>query len=235
MDSLTTNGISNINSNLVGFGTDLFKQGELTDFTDLNYYGTPAGLLRQLANKANVSTGTIQVVELPLVAEGLTKANIKTLVQRPVSVTENDFNQLQKLAYTGMTKVTGADLQQVLSILEVTTTGLKTMADLLDQTKIFPNSYKTLNTPTPSGWVPVYQADGSVNQNLQRTVGAYLPTATGCEDLGKIIPPDQAVANKSTQISIQQISGIASTTPCTSNPNLKIDELPISSLTSHYR
>ena len=38
MDSLTTNGISNINSNFVGFGTDLFKQGDLTNFSDINYY-----------------------------------------------------------------------------------------------------------------------------------------------------------------------------------------------------
>ena len=212
MDSLTTNNISSINPDFAAFGTDLFKQGNLTNLEDLALYGTPAALLRQLSNKANINNGTISVVETPLIAAGLTEATIKLLINRPSTVTDNEFNQLQLLAYTGMTRITGADLQQVLSILNVTTPDINTMADLLNQQKIFPNSWSTLKTPTPSGWVPVYQDNGSVNMSLQNTVGAYLPSASGCEELGKIIPPDQAVANKSTQASLQQISGIAGTT-----------------------
>jgi len=35
---------------------------------------------------------------------------------------------------------------------------------------------------------------------------------SGCDELGKIIPPDQAVANKALQFELQQVSGITNLT-----------------------
>jgi hypothetical protein len=127
-------------------------------------------------------------------------------------VTTNEYNLLQRLAYQGMTNITGTDLQQVLAILDVTTPNINTMADLLDQTKIFPNSYTTLQTPTPEGPVPIYGADSSVNMDIADNVGNFLPSPTGCDELAKVIPPSQAVANKAVQSSLQQVSNIAQTT-----------------------
>ena len=43
-------------------------------------------------------------------------------------------------------------------------------------------------------------------------VNSYLPTASGCDELGKIIPPAQAVANKAIQVSLQQINNIPNST-----------------------
>ena len=43
-------------------------------------------------------------------------------------------------------------------------------------------------------------------------VNLYLPTSTGCDELGKIIPPADAVANKAIQVGLQQIGGVANTT-----------------------
>ena len=111
-----------------------------------------------------------------------------------------------------MANVTGTDLQQVLNILEVTTPNISSMTDLLDQTKIFPNSYTTLLTPTPNGPVPVYGTNGSVNMNLADNVSAYLASPNGCEDLGKVIPPAQAVANKAVQVAFEQITNITNST-----------------------
>lgn len=212
MNNLTTNNISALNSNLVGFGVDLGNQGQLTDMKNLNNYGTPAALLRQISAVGGLQGGTLKVIELPLIAAGLTKANIQTLISGNKEANPNQFDQFQRLAYVGMTKVTGTDLQQVLSILDVTTPNINTMADLLDQQKIFPNSWTTLATPTAVAPVPVYQDNGSTNLELATAVAAYLPTPTGCEELGKIIPPGQAVANKAVQIGLQQITGISSTT-----------------------
>lgn len=212
MSNLTTNNISAMNSNLTGFGIDLGNQGQLTDMQNLNNYGTPAALLKQISKVAGLQGGTLRIIEVPLVAAGLSKDNILMLISGSRDANPAQFDQYQRLAYTGMTNVVGVDLQQVLSILDVTTPNISTLADLLDQKKIFPNSWTTLATPTANGPALVYQDNGSANFALAAQVAAYLPTASGCEELGKVIPPGQAVANKAVQVGFQQITGIASTT-----------------------
>ena len=212
MDALTTNSISDVNPDFGNFATDLANQGNLTSLNDIRLYGTPAGLLRQLAAEGNMVGGVFAPVQTPLLAAGLLVKEIQTLLAGPGTVTDNEYLRLQQLAYQGMANVTGTDLQQVLSILEVTTPNISSMADLLDQTKIFPNSYTTLLTPTPNGPVPVYGTDGSVNMNLSNNVSAYLASPNGCEDLGKVIPPAQAVANKAVQVAFEQVTNITNTT-----------------------
>lgn len=212
MNDLTTNNISSINSNFSAFGIDLGNQGLLTNFQDIDNYGTPAALLRQIAEVADLQGGTLKVIETPMLALGATRADIQTLVNESRTDNPIRFDQLQKIAYNAMTQVTGAGLQQVLSILEVTTPNISTMADLLDPKKIFPNSWSTLATPTVAGPIPVYKDDGSVNMSLATTVSNYLPTSSGCEELSKIIPPGLAVANKSVQLAYQQITGLYNST-----------------------
>jgi len=212
MDTLTTNSINDVNPEFGNFATDLTNQGNLTNLNDLRMYGTPAGLLRQLAAEGNMVGGVFGPVQTPLLAAGLSTNNIQTLLTGADTVSDNEYLRLQQLAYQGMTNVTGTDLDQVLSILEVTTPNITSMADLLDQTKIFPNSYTTLQTPSPVGPVPVYGPDGSVNMNLADNVSAYLAAPNGCEDLGKVIPPAQAVSNKAVQVAFEQITNITNTT-----------------------
>jgi hypothetical protein len=212
MDSLTTNQISDINTNLTGFGVDLANQGQLTDLSNLNEYGTPGALLQQIANVAGLQGGTLNSIQTALVAEGLTTKDIQTLISGQDSVTPSQYNLIQRLAYQGMQNVTGTDLQQILSILDVTTPNINTMADLLDQSKIFPNSYTTLQTPSPNGPIPIYGADDSVNMEVAENVENYIPSDTGCYELAKVIPPAQAVSNKAVQSALQQVAGIASTT-----------------------
>lgn len=212
MDALTTNGISTININTTAFGVDLGRQGNLTDLSDIVNYGTPAALLRQLSKMAHIISGTLQIVEVPLLAKGLTRANIKTLLTANRNDDPIAFDQYQSLAYEGMKLVTGSDLEQVLSILDVTTPGLQSMADLLNPQKIFPNSWKTMTTTTPDGIAPVYQPDGSTSSSLSSGVDAFLPTLSGCDELGKVIPPDIAIANKAIQVALQQVTGITQST-----------------------
>lgn len=212
MNNLTTNNISSVNSNFAAFGTDLANQGLLTNFQDINNYGTPAALLRQIAAVGDLQGGTLKVVETPMLALGMSRADIQTLVVGNRSADPIKFDRLQKIAYEAMSRVTGLDLQQVLDLLEVTTPNITNMADLLNPVKIFPNSWQTMATPTPGGPVPVYKDDGSVNMSLATTVANYLPTATGCDELGKVIPPGVAIANKSVQVSLQQITGLVNTT-----------------------
>jgi len=212
MNNLTTNSVNDVNPDFGNFATDLTNQGNLTNLNDLRSYGTPAGLLRQLAAEGNMVGGVFGPVQTPLLAAGLTSGEIQTLLTGQSTVSENEYLRLQRLAYQGMTNVAGTDLQQVLSILGVTTPNLTSMADLLDQAMIFPNSYTTLQTPSPEGPVLIYGPDSSVNISLADNVSAYLAAPNGCEDLGKVIPPAQAVSNKAVQVAFEQVTNITNTT-----------------------
>lgn len=220
MDSLITADIATVNSNFPGFATDILDQGQLVDLSNLEMYGTPAGVLQQFNNVANLAPGALpDFISQQMIAFGLTEADIADLVTdnreslfNSTGLTANEFDKLQKLAYAGMTQVTGSDLAQVLSILDVTTPNIDSMADLLDPTIMFPNSYATMNTASPNGPIPIFGSNGAVNSNVSPVVGLYLPTATGCDELGKIIPQADAVANKAIQVGLQQIGGISNTT-----------------------
>jgi hypothetical protein len=81
----------------------------------------------------------------------------------------------QYLAYRAMLTVTGDDLQQVLDILDVTTTGIETMADLLNPVKLFPRSFTTFQAPTSIGAQPIYvNNSGTVNSTLETTLPDYM-------------------------------------------------------------
>lgn len=220
MDSLITGGVSDVNSAFSEFGTDLANQGQLINPKNIANFGTPAALLQQLAKVGNMLNGTLPGVQTALNAAGLTDKDIANLVNNnkqslfnPNGLSAYDFDILQKKAYQGMYNVVGSDLVDVLTVLEVLTPNVNRMSDLLNPAVMFPNSLTTLKTPGPAGPVLVYQnSDGTINAGIQPIVDANLPSASGCEELGKVIPPDQAVANKALQVSFQQISGITNTT-----------------------
>ena len=212
MDALVTNSLSDINPNFDGFGTDLANQGQLTDLSRLNEYGTPGALLQQLAKVGQFQGGLPGFVANSLNQAGVTNAGITRLLNGGSGITPSEYNLLQRQAYQGMQNVTGTDLDQVLQILDITTPNIITMADLLDQSMIFPNSFTTLQTPTPNGPVPIYGPDNSVNLSLADNVSNYLPQPTGCDELSKVIPGGIAVANKAVQSALQQITGIPTTT-----------------------
>lgn len=220
MDSLITADIAMVNSNFPGLATDISNQGQLVDLSNLELYGTPAGVLQQFNKVANLAPGALpDSIGVIMNAYGLTNAGIADLVTdnreslfNSTGLTANEFDKLQKLAYAGMTQVTGDTLTQVLSILDVTTPNIDSMSDLLNPVTMFPNSYATMNTASPNGPIPIFSTNGSVNSNISPVVGLYLPTSTGCDELGKIIPSADAVANKAIQVGLQQIGGIANTT-----------------------
>lgn len=218
MNSLVTDSIADVNTNFSGFATDISKQGQLVNLQNIELYGTPAALLQQLSSVAKIQGASIPDVQDTLLAYGLTKTNVSDLVNNnqyslfnPNGLTANEFDTLQKIAYSAMTTVTGDTLTQILDILDVTTPNITVMSDLLDPLVMFPNSYSTMYVPSNNGPVPIFNSNGSVNSNVAPIVSVYLPTSTGCDELGKIIPPAAAVANKAIQVGLQQIGGITNT------------------------
>lgn len=216
MDNLVTNSIAQINTDLPAFAADLRNQGKLTNFNNLNQYGTPAALLQQITA---VAGGLTLAVNAALLGTGLTTTDIKNLTTNnvqsllnPRGLTPVEFDMLQQQAYQGFGDIRDADLDEVLSILEISTPNLVSLADLLDPIKVFPNSYATMQTPTTYGTVPVYLGN-TISPGLDSAVNASLPSASGCDQLGKIIPPAQATANKAIQVALQNISNIANSSP----------------------
>jgi hypothetical protein len=219
MDSLTTAGISGVNSDLEKFGVDLAKQGNLVSLQNLDLYGTPAGLIQQISRLAGVNRQAVPAIRTAMTAVGLTDSDIENIVtdnrvgiNRPNGLSQNEFDRIQKSAYTALSSVAGDDLAQILSILGVTTPNITSLEQLLDPVKVFPSSYPTMLTITPTGSVPIFGANGSVNSSITPIVNSYLPTASGCDELGKIIPPADAVANKAIEVSLKQINNIVTTT-----------------------
>lgn len=214
-DNLISGDITRVNLATKAFGEDLSSLGRLIDFSNLDFFGTPAGLLSQLSLVGNMLNGTLPSVRIALVSQGLTDTDISDLVNlnvaglfNPTGLSLDAFDRLQKHAYTGLCLVTGADLTDVLNILEITTTNINAMCDLLDPRKIFPNSYSSLTMSVGNRSMLIYDPSGSVSTAIAPTLNSGTVTAVGCENLAKITPADQAAANRALQVSFAQIKGI---------------------------
>ena len=219
MDNLVTGDITSVSTDLESFGVDLYKQGQLWNTAKLDLYGTPAGLLQQISARAGIQRQTVPALQNIMLAMGMTATDIENLITdnrigvfNPTGITNNEFDRAQRLAYNAFTMISGDALVQILDILDVTTPNITSLEQLLDPVKTFPLSYPSLQAPGAAGPVPIFGAMGSVNSSIAPIVNSYLPAATGCDELSKIIPPADAVANKAIQVALQQINNIPNVT-----------------------
>ena len=211
MNSLITGNLSDVNLAMRAFGTDLAALGQLIDLDNLGNFGSPAALLRRLATLTNITPG----VSNALIQEGINQTNINDISDPNITVDDN----IQRLAYLGMLNVTGTELEQVLAVFGVLTPNINTMADLLNPIKIFPNSYpsltvRTYNQDTSTVLRAIYDNNqGAVNSKLLIYLPRYVlilgsSNMITYQRLSLIIPPDQALACKAIQVSLQQIKNI---------------------------
>ena len=215
LDNLITGDVTRINLATQAFGFDLSNLGQLIDFNNLLYFGTPAGLLSQLSRKGNMINGTLPAIRSALIAAGLTDIDVIDLVNLNVvglfnsnGLTNDAFDRLQKRAYPALCTIKGAELQDVLDILEVQTPNISNMCDLLDPRRILPNSYTSLTLATAQGDLLIYDQSGDVSSQIAPVLNSGLLTVSGCENLAKILPPAQAAANRALQVSLAQVKNI---------------------------
>ena len=167
MNSMITGGITDVNLATQPFGTDLANLGQLIDLANLGDFGSPLGLIRQIYGV----TGSIPSVSVQFASVGIPVQVILNLTDPTISVVDS----IQRLMYTAMTRITGNDLRQILSVMKVTTAGITSMADLLNPIRLFPNSFQSLTVPTKFGLRGIYiNATGSVNQNLIGELPEYV-------------------------------------------------------------
>jgi hypothetical protein len=209
LEDMITGDITKVTTNLPVFGADLANLGFLISLPKLSTLGEPATLIQTLAEQTN-SNNLLPCVDVALRSVGLSTAEIKDLITNnrssllnPGGLSANQFDRLQQKAFLGLTLVGDDCLDQVLGVLGVNLQ-LGNMADLLDPTAILPNSFDTLLYQG----TPIYD-NGVLTPGIP---GGILVAPSGCDELGKIIPPTWAVGNKAWGFSLQQVSGIANLT-----------------------
>ena len=167
MNNMITGGITEVNLATQPFGTDLSNLGRLINLANLGDFGSPLGLIQQIYSV----TGSIPGVSIAFVSAGIPLNVVLSLSDPTVSVVDS----IQRLMYTAMTQITGTALDQILTVMGVTTAGITTMADLLNPVKLFPNSFSSLTVPTKHGSRGIYtNSSGSVNQNLITELPEYV-------------------------------------------------------------
>ena len=232
MNDLITGQLTAANFALKCFGADVAKSGNLLNLGKLEDFGTPASVLQQISEQAGITSGTLSCIATKLAEFGLTQSDIILLATPEASErtpTENEFNTLQKRAYAAMVAIDGDCLTYALDILDAVIPDIANLGDLLDLKKIFPTSWPSMtvistapstvidpNTPPSPGStsILIFEPDGAVNPAIQAALNdsTAITLPAGCDELAKIIPPDQAVANKAFQSSLQQVTGISTIT-----------------------
>lgn len=232
MNDLITGQLTAANLALKCFGADIAKSGNLLNLGKLPDFGTPASVLQQISEQAGITSGTLSCIATKLAEYGLTQSDIILLATPEASErtpTENEFNTLQKRAYAAMVAIDGDCLTYALDILDAVIPDIANLGDLLDLKKIFPTSWPSMtvistapstvidpNTPPSPGStsILIFEPDGAVNPAIQAALNdsTAIVLPAGCDELAKIIPPDQAVANKAFQSSLQQVTGISTIT-----------------------
>lgn len=146
MDNLITGDLTQVNLDTKNFGQDLYNLGEAISLVNLDNFGSPLALIQQIAKRAGITTPVI----VALSQAGVNENIILNLGDPNIVVSDS----VQKTMYSALSTITGNDLTQILNVLGVTTTGINSLADLLNPVKLFPNSYSTLTTPVCDGCEP---------------------------------------------------------------------------------
>ena len=206
MTVLTTGGASDLNKDLTLFSQDLKDLGLTWNLNNLNYLGYPWALLDQIISQAGLLPEFIN----RFVNNGITTTQLSQL-------SESTSLEVNNTIYQTMQSITSPLLEQVLVMLNVTTPGLTSVADLLNPAKSLPRSYRLLTIRVPDGTTElpfntrladVYLSNNTIDSNLL----IQFNSDALYQDLAKVIPPDQALANRAIATSLQQIKNIFYTT-----------------------
>jgi len=167
MNDLTTADITGVSLSTTDFGQDLVNLGKALDLKTISTFGLPSNLLATIKN-VNGLTASLRIA---LLASGMSVSD----VDRATSNNNVTANQ-QQMIYGAFLIIAGVDLDEILISLNCKTIGLNTLADLLNPSKMFPNSYLTLTVPVynvgqtqstnSKTYYPIYTSSGSLNSAL---------------------------------------------------------------------
>jgi hypothetical protein len=164
---MITGDITTVNLATTAFAQDLANLGNLIDLNNLDNLGAPLALVQRIV----AIVGNVPVLSVYFIEQGVPGDVVINLNNPTISVVDS----VQKLMYEAMLRVTGDDLAQILRVIGVTTTGIVTMADLLNPLRLFPLSFQSLTAPTAQGPRAIYiNSTGSVNSSLANELPLYV-------------------------------------------------------------
>lgn len=204
MDALTTGGVSLITTDTKAFGEDLIKLGNAISFIRLKYLGHPWALLAQMLSNGGLLPGAYNI----LIFNGVTKEDFSTIKSSNPEITAD----LDRRIYQSLLQITGDDLRQVKILLDITTEGLASAADLLNPVKMLPNSYSTLIMQVPSSSGKPTNINVYSGTSVSSSVSQFFQVDPVYLELSNIIPADQAAANQAWIRSFYQVKNITGTT-----------------------
>jgi hypothetical protein len=196
MDSLTTGSITKITKATADFGKDLEALGKLIDFNNIEILGSPLGILQVF-----VDQGLLPLInpELETVSVSAGAINEKIELQETISPI------IQKRFYQALQLVVGSKLKTLTTVLKIKTPNLTSAADLLDLTKLFPVSYKTITSPDDNG---------EVKNIFDPQTGGIRAEFSGVgKELYAVVPQSIADSNVAFRNSLQQVRGIQEVNP----------------------
>jgi len=197
MDNLITGNISGVSRATAAFGNDLINTGRLLDLSKVEKYGTPESLILRLYELGLLKYISTELNEAGVSVDGLILkiSSLGTYDSLPLIV--------QKKCYDAFKAVTGNKLSILLETLLIDNSKITTLADVLNTSKIFPTSFRTLTSPIKSEYKAIYSdANASVNSRFAG-IG---------KEFYSVIPHDIADANAAMRRSLQQIKGIKNLT-----------------------
>lgn len=198
MNDLITADITGITLATQLWGNDLINIGRAIDLSQIEQFGNPAILLKTMT-------------EYNAVTEAVSLAMGSQLSNSEIEAAKggNAEQQTQSTLYACFKLITGGDLQTVLDILNVKTSGLNSLADLLNPMMMFPNSYTTLT-------FPMYGASTGASKNYDfiYTNGGVNPRVPTyfADRLRGVLPSNLAAAAYAFSISLQQVKNIKNMT-----------------------
>jgi hypothetical protein len=195
-DALITGNLSAVTTDVPNWSEELAASGKLFNFAKLDSIGTPYAIADAL-----IRVNMLGFISDELEANGLSARLLSNAINdNPDQVL---VPAVQKRCYDAFILVTGAKLGRILEVLGFISPGITNLGDLLDLTKVFPETFSTITAPNGNILSNIYNTDGSLT-----TYTAALATP-----LIAVIPDPQAKANYAFTCSLSQLKGIRNSSP----------------------
>lgn len=196
INDLTTSDIAGVSLSFKIFGNDLIRLGKSIDLQYISKFGMPSILLLTLYKFGAITNP----LKLALLYNDLNIEDITGVLTAGYKPCLDD----EKKIYSAFQNIRGADLVDIQIILNCTTNGLNTLADLLNPLKMFPNSYQSLT-------IPQYRTDTAASK-----IYDFIYIGTGINSrienwgsyLNGILPTDLEIACGAFMMTMCQIRNI---------------------------
>ncbi len=188
MDALSSGNILAIANPAQTFGQDMKNTGELYDFKKMDLFSTPHGLLDRLDD-----LGYLGLVTGKLEDAGVPECDLPEFKDDEPPLDE----ATQKKVYGVFSSINGNEFREIADVFNITTAGLSKLTDLLDVSKMFPNSKNeimSLNAGTPDNIFSNGNPKPWVNQLVTPQVS--------------VMPPPIARSAMAMNISLQQVADL---------------------------